>query len=806
MAGALLLTLVWFWALAPIGLAADPPAVSKGGIGATLASGGTQTSGYLLAILAGLSILQAILSTFLTLAGWFLNQFFYYNTVLNPGSMPVVHTGWQIVRDISNAFFILVLLWIAFTIIFNIETLGGKKLLVRLIVIALLINFSLTMVSAVFGVANYLARPFQTALQENDIAGLITGKTKLHTVTSQLTEGDINALKNYGTQQQKSGPPPKSGEAGTDSSFASAIVPDAQAQGGVVGAAVKGCGLGSLIGSVGSIPGAVIGCLGGGTLASLGVALASWGVALGVAAFSWKAIINLAVANVFLIITIFVMVAASIVLLSRLIAMVFLGVLAPAAFLLHIIPRGGDKYWSMWLEKLFSWAFFAPAFYFLFYLSFLILDQMSSTIPNVGQFQANIPAIFTLIVFLGFLFASIGIAKMMGITVADSFIKWGSKQGMGLLAGAGGFMLGAARGAVLPRLGAGASRLDERVGRIQSPILRGALSVPSTGLRKIAGMGRAQVAAEDKGIGKMTAKELKRALGQGAFLTLARRTAAVQKLRDYQDLATDDNIPGYGDAQILEAADATQAGGGDHLSILKGKPDLALARHVSGSNLEKMKDEQREKYGTKISDDMAAKRYVLTKLGTGDVAKMDFSSFNGKDAELSRQMRLMFLDTKQPEHYGALSRAKPEIAQMVAAELKTEEGKRIIAKMEPGNYNFFSTPVAKALGWSLPESHDIPLAVLHEDLDKIKVRIQNLQLTEERLRTMANDPSTPTNLGTKMRDQADRIRDRQIFVAQAEQKEMEEKIGVAEENERTRRATAAGGTPPPGAPAGGPVT
>jgi len=56
--------------------------------------------------------------------------------------MSAVHLGWTISRDFVNMFFILALVVIAFATILRFETYGMKALLPRLIIIALLINFS----------------------------------------------------------------------------------------------------------------------------------------------------------------------------------------------------------------------------------------------------------------------------------------------------------------------------------------------------------------------------------------------------------------------------------------------------------------------------------------------------------------------------------------------------------------------------------------------------------------------------------------------------------------------------------------
>ena len=77
---------------------------------------------------------------FTAVAGWILSWAIKYGVV---GALPpAVHQGWIIVRDIFNMFFILVLIVIALATILRREEYGWRKLLLRLIIVALLVNFS----------------------------------------------------------------------------------------------------------------------------------------------------------------------------------------------------------------------------------------------------------------------------------------------------------------------------------------------------------------------------------------------------------------------------------------------------------------------------------------------------------------------------------------------------------------------------------------------------------------------------------------------------------------------------------------
>jgi hypothetical protein len=72
----------------------------------------------------------------------------------------VVQLGWPIIRDLANMFFSVVLLVIAFATILRIETYGMKQVLWRLVVAALLINFSLVIAGVIIDASNVLTTFF----------------------------------------------------------------------------------------------------------------------------------------------------------------------------------------------------------------------------------------------------------------------------------------------------------------------------------------------------------------------------------------------------------------------------------------------------------------------------------------------------------------------------------------------------------------------------------------------------------------------------------------------------------------------
>lgn len=84
-------------------------------------------------------------------------------------SSPVVGAGWSIVRDTVNMFFVLVLVAIAVGTIFGSDRFQWRQQVVRLMVFAIVINFSRTLCGLMIDVAQVIMLTFANALK--DIAG-----------------------------------------------------------------------------------------------------------------------------------------------------------------------------------------------------------------------------------------------------------------------------------------------------------------------------------------------------------------------------------------------------------------------------------------------------------------------------------------------------------------------------------------------------------------------------------------------------------------------------------------------------------
>ncbi|MEM5782237.1 MAG: hypothetical protein QXD43_03530 [Candidatus Aenigmatarchaeota archaeon] len=86
--------------------------------------------------------------------------------------MPVVQTGWRIARDFTNILFIIILIYIAFSYILRIQSKETKGLLVKMIIMAVLINFSLMIGGAIIDFSNMFFRYFVFGSLGGDPTGL----------------------------------------------------------------------------------------------------------------------------------------------------------------------------------------------------------------------------------------------------------------------------------------------------------------------------------------------------------------------------------------------------------------------------------------------------------------------------------------------------------------------------------------------------------------------------------------------------------------------------------------------------------
>lgn len=76
--------------------------------------------------------------------------------------------GWKIVRDISNIFFIIILVWTGLSTVFGFAKMSMKQVVPNLILNALLINFSLFATRVIIDISNVVARVFYHSVEVCD--------------------------------------------------------------------------------------------------------------------------------------------------------------------------------------------------------------------------------------------------------------------------------------------------------------------------------------------------------------------------------------------------------------------------------------------------------------------------------------------------------------------------------------------------------------------------------------------------------------------------------------------------------------
>lgn len=115
-----------------------------------------------------LSLFMGLMGILLDLAGKFLDVVL---SVKNYAGVPLIIDGWKFIRDLTNFVFIFVLLAIAFSTIAGLESLQARQTLPKLLIAALLVNFSLGIGGAINGVATCVMNTAISSLPRPPRAG-----------------------------------------------------------------------------------------------------------------------------------------------------------------------------------------------------------------------------------------------------------------------------------------------------------------------------------------------------------------------------------------------------------------------------------------------------------------------------------------------------------------------------------------------------------------------------------------------------------------------------------------------------------
>ena len=122
--------------------------------------------------LAGLigNLLISLTSTLLALSGSLFDLLIehtivkFAGTLTDTGLMTNIEKVWSAFRDIGNIVIIGMFVFVAISIILDLQTYGEKKMIARLLIVAILINFSLFFTKIVIDASHITARQFYTAI------------------------------------------------------------------------------------------------------------------------------------------------------------------------------------------------------------------------------------------------------------------------------------------------------------------------------------------------------------------------------------------------------------------------------------------------------------------------------------------------------------------------------------------------------------------------------------------------------------------------------------------------------------------
>lgn len=103
-------------------------------------------------------------------------------------TLPAIKEAWTVVRDLSNMMFIVILLLIAFGTLFRIEAYSWKKLLPKMILAAILMNYSRAIVGALVDASQIIMRTFAEAIA----AAADVGIARAFNLSKLLSFGDTD--------------------------------------------------------------------------------------------------------------------------------------------------------------------------------------------------------------------------------------------------------------------------------------------------------------------------------------------------------------------------------------------------------------------------------------------------------------------------------------------------------------------------------------------------------------------------------------------------------------------------------------
>src|SRR3989344_6986805 len=266
------------------------------------------------------------------------------------GTASGIYIAWTIIRDLANICIIGGLVAAAFGTILQLTNINASKLLARIIIAALLVNFSYFFAAAIIDVSNFTAGLiYQTTIDTGcPQQGTCTLTSRFAQVSNFQALGSIS----FGDVARKEADDPT---------------------------------------LIGRIPG--------------GLEIKT--ITLQAGSYSENLVYNI-LFIAFLCVTTYIFLSVLALLLGRFVALILLIVASPLGIAGLAVP-GLDKHAKEWWKALFSQALFAPVYFLIVGVSLIILDGFTRTVTQVGHMNIFIGMLIAII----FMILSLRAAKKM---------------------------------------------------------------------------------------------------------------------------------------------------------------------------------------------------------------------------------------------------------------------------------------------------------------------------------------------------------------------------------------------------------
>ena len=328
------------------------------------------------------------------LAGW-MGLFFNYalnELVMGMGevvqSMNGVMTAWKTIRDITNVFLVFLTVYIGIATILGISGFGAKQMLWKVVLAALLVNFSVTFTKVIIDISNLTAVQtflmFQSKTPSN-VTAECAGRAREPGANTEALNTNVCVTNGIATAFW--------------TQLRITTIFDFK---GMKGASDDGAG----------------------------------------SQLYWKMAFTYVMASIMFLVMAFVFGGAGFLFVARFIILLFLLIVSPLALVLWITGISGQG--RAWWHTLINQSIFPPAILLCWWIAYTILGDYTksyagtATIGSSGAVTPSAVSMATMfIIVIGFLIAGLIVAKKLGAHGADAVLKTGEKWSRGVAIGAG---------------------------------------------------------------------------------------------------------------------------------------------------------------------------------------------------------------------------------------------------------------------------------------------------------------------------------------------------------------------------------